>query len=86
MRACQHRSGIGRVSVWVCPPLRRTCAVICWSRLRVMSSISMRTMRLRSRWGVAGSFQSRGKSPASAITFARCSSVRRALPFSRARS
>ena len=54
--------GTGRVRVWCWPPGRRTCAVMV-SRVRVTvtSVSSSRAMRLRSRAGVAGSFQMRGQ-------------------------
>lgn len=53
--------GRGRAKVWSCPPVKRTWQVVAWSsRMMVTSLISRRAMRLRSRCGVAGSFQIAG--------------------------
>jgi transposase len=72
-RSSQAVSGRGRVSWWLWPP-RRTTPTLMWSVLvRVTSVTSSRIMRLRSRIGVAGSFQSRGKSAARAVILARVS-------------
>ena len=62
-RISQARLGTGRVRVRCWPPARRTCAVmVSLVRVAVMSVSSSRAMRLRSRIGVAGSFQMPGRS------------------------
>ena len=62
-RIFQAGSGTGRVRAWVWPPARRAWAVmVSLVRVTVTSAISSRAMRLRSRAGVAGSFQMAGRS------------------------
>ncbi len=65
------------VRLVVCPPRKRTCRWIRSVLLMVTSSMSRRAMRLRSRWGVAGSVHRVGKSVARAadarfVFFAEC--------------
>ena len=62
-RSSQEFLGTGSTRLWWGPPRRRTCAVI-WSLVlvTVTSVSSSRAMRLRSRAGVAGSFQIAGRS------------------------
>ena len=67
--------------LWVAPPLKRTWAEIASRLMIVTSSMSRRTMRLRSRCGVLGSRQSAGKSAAMAAICARCSSLSSARRF-----
>ena len=62
-RIFQAGWGAGRVRVRCWPPARRTCAVmVSLVRVTVTSVSSSRAMRLRSRIGVAGSFQMPGRS------------------------
>jgi len=57
-RTFQAGSGTGRVMVRCWPPARRACAVmVSLVRVTVTSVSRRRVMRLRSRAGVAGSFQ-----------------------------
>ncbi len=66
LRASGPVFGIGRVRVWCWPPRSRTCAVMVSLVLVTVTSVSSsRAMRLRSRTGVAGSFQMAGRSVAS---------------------
>ena len=73
LRSCAAFGGMGRVRVQVWPAGRRMCAVMV-SRVRVtvMSVSSSRAMRLRSRAGVAGSFQIAGRSVWKASPFPDC--------------
>ena len=58
-----RRMGIGRVRVRCWPPGSRACAVMVSVVLVTVTSVSSsRAMRLRSRIGVAGSFQMAGRS------------------------
>jgi hypothetical protein len=70
-RIFQAGSGTGKVRVRCWPPARRTCAVMVSLVLVTVTSVSRsRAMRLRSRIGVAGSFQMPGRSVTSwAIRF-----------------
>jgi hypothetical protein len=68
----QAGSGTGRVMVRAWPPARRTCAVmVSLVRVTVTSVSSSRAMRLRSRIGVAGSFQMPGRSVTSWLILSR---------------
>ena len=63
LRASGPVLGIGRVRVQVWPPCSRACAVMVPVVLVTVTSVSSsRAMRLRSRIGVAGSFQIAGRS------------------------
>ena len=75
-RMAQPGRGAGRVRVWCWPPARRMWAVMV-SLVRVMvTSVSRsRAMRLRSRAGVAGSFQMPGRLVTSCRIRAFCWSV-----------
>src|SRR5271157_4426066 len=55
--------GRSKFNVRTAPPLNRTWTVICSPLIRVTSSIKSRAIRLRSRSGVWGSFQSVGDQP-----------------------
>ena len=86
LRASGPVFGIGRVRVWCWPPRSRTCALMVSLVLVAVTSVSSsRAMRLRSRIGVAGSFQMAGRSVTSwairsfwaSVSWAVCS--RRAL-------
>ena len=71
-RICHDANGIGSDRVRSCPPLSLIWTVMVLSVLaRVASVTSRRMTRLRSRIGVAGLFQSAGKSEASAVTASR---------------
>src|ERR1035438_6684274 len=61
LRSSYTRRGSGRVTTSVAPPLNRTRMIMSFLLVRVTSSSSKRAMRLRSRSGVFGSCQSRGK-------------------------
>ena len=67
-RIFQAGSGTGRVMVRCWPPARRACAVmVSLVLVTVTSASSSRAMRLRSRIGVAGSFQMPGRSVTSLV-------------------
>ena len=61
-------SGSGHSTLRVAPPRQRMEIWITSSRIRVTSSMSSRSIRLRSRAGVRGSSQTRGRSATSAVT------------------
>lgn len=86
VRSSQALSGSGTPMVVVWPSRKRTWSCTASVRSIVTSSMSRRTMRLRSRCGVAGSAHRAGKSLARERIFAFCSSLKVSCAASLARS